>query len=257
MVIKQCMCGSYREKNNIPNFHVSATHFPYVGCLAFVNISLRNNKICAISGYINHSEQCKTSQLQHDSLYKLLLYIKKNVETLLNLNVSTADILAQNAKMANASKKLVYKIKNDPAKNLEQFLEPDTNPSELKKVCLHYQPYTKETGHLEIIIKNPNTTAITFSSLVAMIDTDVKEQKSLLRQLGRRGRNDIILQCQTLKMYLRNVLKEAWTIDGNENVVCRFIKEKKNSLETIIYKSEDFSNDTKKFWIVEQDSLLI
>ncbi|KAF0545896.1 hypothetical protein F8M41_001833 [Gigaspora margarita] len=43
-------------------------------------------------------------------------------------------------------------IQNDPAKNLEQFLGPDTNLSELKEACLHYQPHKKETNHLEIII---------------------------------------------------------------------------------------------------------
>ncbi|CAG8461329.1 5758_t:CDS:2, partial [Scutellospora calospora] len=285
--------------------------------------------------YIKHSKQCKTSQPQRDPPYKLLPYIKKNVETLLNLNVSTADILAQNAKMV----KNCINIKNDPAKNLEQFLGPDANPSELKKACLHYQPYTKETGHLEIIIstheqqefawkyrhhnlilmdgtfgisknklllfiilvidennkgitisfiifipppqnrltlsgydssilewlltifrdristiynqnhltENPNTTTITFSPLVAMTDTDVKERKSLLKvwpnitlllcyfhisqcwknemnkQLGRGGGNDTILQRQTLKTYLRNVLKEAWTIDGNENIAAKLL----------------------------------
>ncbi|RIB27023.1 hypothetical protein C2G38_2161700 [Gigaspora rosea] len=43
-------------------------------------------------------------------------------------------------------------LKHDVAKNLDQFLGTNEDESELKEACLHYQPYTKETGHLEIII---------------------------------------------------------------------------------------------------------
>ncbi|CAG8687195.1 24460_t:CDS:2, partial [Gigaspora rosea] len=366
MVIKQCICGSYREKNIESNSRVSAARYPYVGCLAFVKISLCNNKICAIFEYLEHSEQSKISQPQRDPIYQLLLYVKKNVETLLNLNVSTADILAQNAKMVrsvfgkqtsignsrtllttiditNIKGQLLQKnwginIKNDTAKNLEQFLGPDANQSELKEACLHYQPRIKETDRLEIIIstreqqkcawkyghqnlilidgtfgvsknklllfiimvidennkgipisfiiftppsqnrltssgydsnileqlliifrdristiynqnhfsKNQNATAITFSHLIAMTNTDVKERKALLKQLGRGGENNIVLQRQTLKAYLSNLLKEAWSTDSDEDMVRKFIKEKKELLKTIIYKAENASNETKK-----------
>ncbi|CAG8776733.1 26810_t:CDS:2 [Gigaspora margarita] len=94
--------------------------------------------------------------------------------------------------------------------------------------------------------KNQNATTITFSPLVTITDTDVKEQKSLLKQLGRGGENSIVLQRQTLKAYLSNVLKEAWSTDSNEDMVRKFIKEKKELLETIIYKAENASNETKK-----------
>ncbi|KAF0549283.1 sugar transporter [Gigaspora margarita] len=196
-------------------------------------------------------------------------------------------------------------IQNDPAKNLEQFLGPDANLSELKEACLHYQPCKKETDHLEIIIctreqqykhklllfiilviddnnkgisvtfiifipppqnwltlsgydskilerlltifcdkisdiynknqlkENPNAILITFSPLVAITDANVKEYKALLivwseiiliicyfyisqywrneinKQLGRGGKSDIILQQQTMKAYLKSMLKEV------------------------------------------------
>ncbi|CAG8801928.1 6563_t:CDS:2 [Gigaspora rosea] len=77
---------------------VSTARYPYVVCLAFVTISLCNNEICGIGGYLNHSKQCVISQLQHDPTYRLLPYMKKSVKNLLSLNVRTSDILAQNAR---------------------------------------------------------------------------------------------------------------------------------------------------------------
>ncbi|RIB26985.1 hypothetical protein C2G38_2161739 [Gigaspora rosea] len=118
-VIKQCMCGSYREKATPSNSRASAARYSYV-----------------------------------------------SAENLLNLNVQTCDILAQNAKtvknifgghtlidnsrtlltamdIVNIRKQIIQKnwninIKNDAAVNLEQFLGSDADSSELKEACLHY-----------------------------------------------------------------------------------------------------------------------
>ncbi|CAG8790995.1 23519_t:CDS:1 [Gigaspora margarita] len=98
-IIKQCICGSYREKAGLSTSRISATHYPYVGCFAFVTISVRNNEICGIAGYLEHSEHRMISQPQHDPTYKLLLYVRNSIEILLNLNVKTSEILAQNAKI--------------------------------------------------------------------------------------------------------------------------------------------------------------
>ncbi|RIB29309.1 hypothetical protein C2G38_2155720 [Gigaspora rosea] len=179
-VIKQCMCGSYREKATTSNSRASAACYSYVRCFAFATMFIRNNEICAVAGYLEHSKQCTASQPQRDPTYKLLLYIKQSAENLLNLNVRTCDILAQNAKtvknifgghtlidnsrtlltamdIVNIRKQIIQKnwninIKNDAAVNLEQFLGSDADSSELKEAYLHYQPYTKETNRLEIII---------------------------------------------------------------------------------------------------------
>ncbi|CAG8827083.1 20066_t:CDS:2, partial [Cetraspora pellucida] len=159
---------------------IPAARYPYVGCLAFVTIFLRNNEICGIAGYLKHSDQCVISQPQCDPPYRLLPYVKKSVENLLGLNVRTSDILAQNARIVknvfrnytlignfrtlltamditNIKKQMLrtswnINIKHDAAKNLDQLLGPDADQSELKDACLHYQPHTKETDHLEIII---------------------------------------------------------------------------------------------------------
>ncbi|CAG8851150.1 28339_t:CDS:1, partial [Racocetra persica] len=99
LIVKQCICGSYRDKVVTSGSRISAARYLYVGCLAFVTISLRNNEVCGAAGYLNHSEQCVTSQPQRDPQYKLLPYVRKSVENLLNLNVRTPDILAQNARI--------------------------------------------------------------------------------------------------------------------------------------------------------------
>ncbi|CAG8847325.1 720_t:CDS:1, partial [Racocetra persica] len=99
LIVKQCICGSYREKVVAPGSRVSTARYLYVGCLAFVTISLRNDEICGIAGYLEYSNQCIISQPQNDPQYKLLPYIKKSVENLLSLNVRTSDILAQNARI--------------------------------------------------------------------------------------------------------------------------------------------------------------
>ncbi|KAF0469312.1 hypothetical protein F8M41_025591 [Gigaspora margarita] len=91
-------CKCYREKEIVPNSQISAAHYPYAECLAFVTLYLHDNEICAIAGYLQHSEKCLISKPQHDPPYKLLPYIKKSVENLLGLNVRTSDILAQNAR---------------------------------------------------------------------------------------------------------------------------------------------------------------
>ncbi|CAG8460726.1 6629_t:CDS:2, partial [Gigaspora rosea] len=152
MIIKQCICGSYHEKEIQPNSQVSAAHYSYAGCLAFITLYLHDNEIYAIAEYLQHFEHCFISKPQHDPPYKLLPYIKKNFENLLDLNVRTSDILAQNARTQILQKTWNINLKHDVAKNLDQFLGTNEDESELKEACLHYQPYTKETGHLEIII---------------------------------------------------------------------------------------------------------
>ncbi|CAG8825949.1 40567_t:CDS:2, partial [Gigaspora margarita] len=115
-----------------------------------------------------------TSRPQTDPLYKLLLYVKNSVENLLNLNVRTLDILVQNAKIVknvfgnhtiigynrtlltamdivNIKNQMIKKnwnisIQNDSAKNLEQFLGPDANLSELKEA------YPLSTSHQNLIL---------------------------------------------------------------------------------------------------------
>ncbi|CAG8788612.1 15903_t:CDS:2, partial [Racocetra persica] len=81
-----CISGSYHEKEVASGSHILAACYPYVGCLAFVTIFLRNNEICGIAGYLKHSEQCVISQPQRDSPYRLLPYMKKSIENLLGLN---------------------------------------------------------------------------------------------------------------------------------------------------------------------------
>ncbi|CAG8550407.1 34429_t:CDS:2 [Racocetra persica] len=99
LIVKQCICGSYHEKEIASGSRVTTACYPYVGCLAFVTISLRNNEICDIAGYLEHFEQCVISRPQRDPPYRLLLYIRSSVENLLSLNVKTLDILAQNARI--------------------------------------------------------------------------------------------------------------------------------------------------------------
>ncbi|CAG8674183.1 20652_t:CDS:2 [Cetraspora pellucida] len=85
----------------------------------------------------------------------------------------------------------------------------------------------------KIYNQNSKDTIITFSPLVAMTDTDVKKWKSLLikneinKQLGRDGDSNIILQWQTLKAYLKSLLKKVWSMNGDEEIVYNYIKEKK------------------------------
>lgn len=183
LIVKQCICGSYRDKMVASGSRISAARYPYVECLAFASIFLRNNEICGIAGYLNYSEQCVTSQPQRDPPYRLLPYVRKSVENLLNLNVKTPDILAQNARIVknvfgnrtlignfrtlltatditNIKKQVLRNswnidIKYDAAKNLDHLLGPDADQSELKEACLHYQPHTNETDRLEIIICTP------------------------------------------------------------------------------------------------------
>lgn len=380
MIVKQCISGSYRKKVTKSNPRISTARYPYVGCLAFVVLFLRNNEICAITGYLEHSGKCKTSQPQRDPPYRLLPFVKKSAENLLNLNVSTTNILAQNAQIvknvfgkntlignyrtlltamdiANIKKEMLQKnwnidIRNDAARNLEKFLGSSADQSELKAACLHYQPHTNDTDRLEIIIctpeqqeyawkyghqnlilvdgtfgiskhklllfiimvideknkgipitfilftppinnrltssgydskilerlftifrdklsitynqnqlaANPNATLIIFTPIVAMTDTDVKERgplskvwpgiilllcyfhisqcwkNEITKQLGRGGDSNTVLQRQTLKVYLRNILKEAWSMDGEEDIVRKFITEKKESLKDLISK---------------------
>ncbi|CAG8563697.1 893_t:CDS:2 [Cetraspora pellucida] len=174
LVVKQCISGSYHEKEIASGSRIPAAHYLYVGCLAFVTIFLHNNEICGIAGYLKHSEQCR------DPPYRLLPYVKKSDENLLGLDIRTSDILAQNARIiknvfrnytlignfrmlltamdiTNIKKQMLQtswniNIKHDAAKNLDQLLGPDTDQSELKDAFLHYQPHTKETDCLEIII---------------------------------------------------------------------------------------------------------
>ncbi|CAG8784299.1 2044_t:CDS:2 [Cetraspora pellucida] len=368
-VIKQCIGGSYHKKEVAPNSRASAARYPYVGCLAFAAIYIYDNEICGIAGFLEHSVQCMYSQLQNDPPYRLLPYVRQNVESLLNLNVRTSDILAQNARtvknvfrnsiligdfrmllttmdIANIKKQMLQKtwnvnIKHDAAKNLDQFLGQNADQSGLKEACLHYQPHTRETDRLEIIIStreqqdyawqyghknlilvdgtfgiskhklllftimvidknnkgipiafilftppqynrltssgnnynqtqvNSNVTPVTFSSLVAITDTDVKERKALSKvwpriilllcyfhisqcwkneinkQLGRGGKGDAILQRQTLKEYLKSILKEAWLMVGSEEMVQNYIIEKKKLLESIINETKNISENKK------------
>ncbi|CAG8452681.1 4301_t:CDS:2 [Scutellospora calospora] len=130
---------------NIDPDDATITWYPYVGCLAFALIFFRNDEICGIVEYLEHSEQYLFSQLQYDSQYRLLSYVKKSVENLINFNIKTSDILAQNARIN-------IDIKNDAAKNLDQMLRPKADHSELKEVYLYYQLHIKENNCLEIII---------------------------------------------------------------------------------------------------------
>lgn len=70
-IIKQCICGSYREKEFVPNSRVSAARYPYTECLAFVTLYLHDNEIYAIAGYLQHSEKCLISKPQRDPPYKI------------------------------------------------------------------------------------------------------------------------------------------------------------------------------------------
>ncbi|CAG8751225.1 12655_t:CDS:2, partial [Cetraspora pellucida] len=112
------------EKNTTSTSRATVTHYPYVRCLAFASIFLHNDEICGIAEYLEHSEQCLSSQPQRDLQYRLLPYVKKS-------NID---------------------IKNDAAKNLDQILGSKVDQSELKDACLYYQPHTKENDRLEIII---------------------------------------------------------------------------------------------------------
>ncbi|CAG8436255.1 1797_t:CDS:2 [Scutellospora calospora] len=149
-VVKQYICRSYRKKTNISNSCALAACYFYVGCLAFVTINICNSEICGISGYLKHSELCKISQPQNDLPYRLLPYIRSIAENLLNLNVSTTNILALNAKTVKNN----VDINKNPTKNLDQFLRQNADQSELKDACLYYQLHTKETDRLKIIICN-------------------------------------------------------------------------------------------------------
>src|SRR4051812_47284883 len=95
-MVRQCIGGSYRQQVTGPNSRMPTAQYPYVGCLAFVTISIRNNNACGVTEYLRHSEACKASQPTRDPVYQLIPYVKKSVENLLSLNVSTADILVQN-----------------------------------------------------------------------------------------------------------------------------------------------------------------
>ncbi|CAG8544771.1 12618_t:CDS:2 [Cetraspora pellucida] len=61
LIVKQCINRSYREKNTTSTSRATVTCYPYVGCLAFASIFLRNDEICGIAGYLEHSEQCLSS----------------------------------------------------------------------------------------------------------------------------------------------------------------------------------------------------
>src|SRR4051794_21411277 len=88
MVVKQCIGGSYREQRAGLTSRESTTRYSYVGCLAFVTLSLRKNEVCAAAGYLQHSEPCRASRPRCDPVYRLLPRVKKSVENLLSLNVS-------------------------------------------------------------------------------------------------------------------------------------------------------------------------
>jgi len=182
-IVRQCACGSYREQAIGPASRVSVARYPYVGCLAFVKLSLRNGVICAASGYLRHSDQCEASRPQRDPIYRLLPQVKRSVENMLSLGANTAEILAQNARtvkkffagctllgdyrtlltatdITNTKIQMLRKnwdidVSRDAAHNLEKFLGPTAGKSELTEACLHYQAHTKDTDRLEIIICTP------------------------------------------------------------------------------------------------------
>ncbi|CAG8775265.1 16247_t:CDS:2 [Gigaspora margarita] len=87
------------EKAILPNSQASIPRYSYIEYLAFVAIYICDKEICDIAGYLNYSELCLTSRPQKDLPYRLLLFVKNSVENLLNFNVHTSDILAQNAKI--------------------------------------------------------------------------------------------------------------------------------------------------------------
>lgn len=106
--------------------------------------------------------------------------MRKSAENQLKLGVSTAEILAQNARtvktmfakrtiigdyrtlltamdITNIKNEILRKnwdinIRKNAAYNLEQILGSNADESELKNACLHYQAHTQDTDHLEIII---------------------------------------------------------------------------------------------------------
>jgi hypothetical protein len=388
-IVRQCIGGSYRQQVAGPTSRLPTARYPYVGCLAFVTISIRNNSACGVTGYLQHLEACKASQPMRDPVYRLIPQVKKSVENLLSLNVSTADILARNAQtVTNVYKKRtliknhrtlltaqdVSNIKNemlrknwdidvrqDAARNLERFLGPDADETELKTAALHYKPRRTDADRLEIIIStpeqqeyawkyghqslilldgtfgiskhklllfiimvidnngkgipitfiiftpppnnrltavgydseiierlltifrdkisaaysqnllqhDPTAVKVTFNPLVAMTDADVKERGPLSRvwpgiflllcyfhlgqcwknemnkRLGRGGEDSAVLQRQTLRAYLRSVLKEAWTTDGTEDIVRQFISRKKESLKNLVSNSTNLSAETQ------------
>lgn len=109
---------------------------------------------------------------------------------------------------------------------------------------------------------------LTFAPLVAMTDTDVKERGPLSRvwpgifllichlhlaqcwknemnkRLGRGGNDSTILLRQTLKAYLRSILKEVRLMDCEEIVIRQFVIGRKESLEKLVGSAVDLSHDT-------------
>ena len=165
--VKQCISGSFRKPGDERISRESAVRYPYVGCLAFVTIAIRNGEVCGVAGYLHHSAACKASRPARDPVYRLLPPVRKSVENLLSLNVSSADILAQNARtvrifyggrtlidnhrtlltaqdISNIKNEMLRKnwdidVRQDAAKNLERYLGPNASQTELKDACLHYQ----------------------------------------------------------------------------------------------------------------------
>ncbi|CAG8739943.1 22349_t:CDS:2 [Racocetra persica] len=95
------------------------------------------------------------------------------------------------------------------------------------------------------------STSIIFKPLVAMTDADVKERKPLAKiwpgiilLLCRGGDNKIILLRQTVKMFLKSVLKEAQSMNCSEQMVREHIIKKQELLESI-YKVETVLENQK------------
>ena len=99
MNVRQCISGSYRKQVVGSTSRVPTARYSYVRCLAFITVFLRNNEVYGAAGYLRHSEACEASKPIRDPVYRLLPHIRKGVENLLSLNVSTADILVQNVQI--------------------------------------------------------------------------------------------------------------------------------------------------------------
>ncbi|CAG8751882.1 17052_t:CDS:2, partial [Gigaspora rosea] len=222
-VIKQCMCGSYREKATPSNSRASAARYSYVRCFTFATMFIHNNEICAVAGYLEHSKQCHT--------------LIDNSRTLL----TAMDIV-------NIRKQIIQKNWNINIKNDAAPYTKETNCLEIIICTQEQQQYAWKYGHNNLIFVD-GTFGISKHKVLLFIIIVIDEnnkgipywKNEINKQLGRGGNSNTILQRQTLKAYLKSLLKEAWSMKSDEEMVRNYIKEKK-SLESLIYKKDTPEN---------------
>ncbi|KAF0555929.1 sugar transporter [Gigaspora margarita] len=58
--LSDMLSNNVSEKAVLSTSRVLAAHYPYIGCLAFVTISVRNNEICGIAEYLKNYEHYAT-----------------------------------------------------------------------------------------------------------------------------------------------------------------------------------------------------